>query len=348
MATIITEIMSAGPIGPRKPSASRSPPKNSAMAAAVAKVVPGRNPRVSMKPPVPARPYPPNQPNSFCAPCAAKISPKITRTTRRPRSSSCVSIASVVGIRVSPQGSMHEPITPVRGDTSRSTNTLVGPLGSEDFERQAGRAKAVVDVHHRDTGTAARQHRVQRNEPTLGNARADGRGNADYGRAQQAGDDRRECPIHSSDYDANTRCSQLGEDRLQAMNSRDADVEMRGRRHSHRVECGRRFQSDRNVGCAGGDYRNHRDFSPWPRISYRHPRFGIDRRQILEHFHLVGAQPRRHSELRRVLEHLTQMRGSLSRTIDNFGHTGARLAVMIPTQLRHEVTEEGTRCRSEA
>ena len=63
-ATIITEIMSAGPIGPRKPSATSRPLAISVTDAAAAKVRPGRKPRWTKNSPVlfePVASEPPKQ-----------------------------------------------------------------------------------------------------------------------------------------------------------------------------------------------------------------------------------------------------------------------------------------------
>src|SRR5262249_8624810 len=83
-ATIITESISAGPSGPPSPSATSTPLIVSPSAAAVAKKRPGRKPICSKNAPVPLKPYPPNQPNSFCAPCPAISVPSTTRRKRTP------------------------------------------------------------------------------------------------------------------------------------------------------------------------------------------------------------------------------------------------------------------------
>src|SRR2546425_5720736 len=71
--------------GVARPSARRSPPVNSANPANRALRRPGTKPSCSRNPPVPFRPWPPNQPNSFCAPCAAIVSPTTRRRIKRPR-----------------------------------------------------------------------------------------------------------------------------------------------------------------------------------------------------------------------------------------------------------------------
>src|SRR5262249_49471520 len=83
-ATIITDSISAGPTGPPNPSATSTPLIVSPSAAAVAKRRPGRKPICSKNAPVPLNPYPPNQPNSFCAPCPAISVPSTTRRKRTP------------------------------------------------------------------------------------------------------------------------------------------------------------------------------------------------------------------------------------------------------------------------
>jgi branched-chain amino acid transport system permease protein len=65
LATIITDSISAGPIGPRNPSATSRPLATSAVAAAVANRRPGLNPIVSKNAAVPAKPCPPNHPNHY-------------------------------------------------------------------------------------------------------------------------------------------------------------------------------------------------------------------------------------------------------------------------------------------
>src|SRR5204862_6106625 len=71
-------------MGPKRPSATSRPPPVSPSPAANASARPGRNPTDSKKAPVPAIPYPPNQPNSFCAPCAAIRVPNTSRATSNP------------------------------------------------------------------------------------------------------------------------------------------------------------------------------------------------------------------------------------------------------------------------
>src|SRR5258706_307017 len=85
-ATIITDSISAGPTGPNKPSAVSRPPANSAVAAVAANMRPGRKPSISRNPAVPARPWPPNQPKSFWAPCAVITRPKTSRMIIKPSS----------------------------------------------------------------------------------------------------------------------------------------------------------------------------------------------------------------------------------------------------------------------
>src|SRR5664279_698880 len=74
----------AAPVaGVARPSTSMAPPAVSLIPAANALGLPGLKPMASMAFPVPVTPWPPNQPNSFCAPCAARIPPTPTRRTRR-------------------------------------------------------------------------------------------------------------------------------------------------------------------------------------------------------------------------------------------------------------------------
>src|SRR5216684_6874111 len=83
-ATIITDSISAGPTGPNNPVATSRPLATSAPEASAAKNRPGRKPSVSKYPDTAARPYPPNQPNSFWAPCAAIRTPNTSRATSNP------------------------------------------------------------------------------------------------------------------------------------------------------------------------------------------------------------------------------------------------------------------------
>src|SRR5437667_12555445 len=80
----MTDSMNAGPTGPPTPTATSTPPKTSVNPAAAAKSRPGRKPSCSKNIPVPVRPYPPNQPKSFCDPCAAINPPNTNRTSSSP------------------------------------------------------------------------------------------------------------------------------------------------------------------------------------------------------------------------------------------------------------------------
>src|SRR6266481_8669269 len=64
----------------RSPKTSPNPPKNSA---AIARKAKGAGMcRIPVKKPiVPVKPYPPNHPSIFCAPCAKKTSPSTNRRT---------------------------------------------------------------------------------------------------------------------------------------------------------------------------------------------------------------------------------------------------------------------------
>src|SRR3990170_5337695 len=63
------------PSGLKPPSASSSPPPTPPRPAAVPQNCGGRNPSDASQPAVPLMPCPPNQPNSFCAPCPATSRP---------------------------------------------------------------------------------------------------------------------------------------------------------------------------------------------------------------------------------------------------------------------------------
>src|SRR5579872_6697610 len=65
LAAIMTESMTAGPTGPKRPSSTSRPLADSPIPAARAMARPGRNPIDSKNPAVPAMPYPPNHPKSF-------------------------------------------------------------------------------------------------------------------------------------------------------------------------------------------------------------------------------------------------------------------------------------------
>src|ERR1041385_1891596 len=97
-----------------------------------------------------------------------------------------MSTASVVGSMVCSASVITECARRSGYDT-RSVRTV----GPQNFECQTRGAEAVVDVHDGNAGTAAGEHRVQGNKPTLGNACADRRRNRDYWRAKQSGDDSR-------------------------------------------------------------------------------------------------------------------------------------------------------------
>src|SRR3990172_1985335 len=83
------------PSGLKSPSTSSRPPPNSARPATVAQNCGGRNPSDTSQPAVPLTPCPPNQPNSFCAPCPATSSPpttlKINRALSMPHTSQAAS-----------------------------------------------------------------------------------------------------------------------------------------------------------------------------------------------------------------------------------------------------------------
>ena len=69
MAVIIVPVIRPAATGVSAPAVSSAPPIASEAPAAVAWRLPGRRPSLrSKKPAVPSRPWPPNQPNSFCVP----------------------------------------------------------------------------------------------------------------------------------------------------------------------------------------------------------------------------------------------------------------------------------------
>src|ERR1700716_3200975 len=77
----------SGPAGLRNPRATRRTPPNSPSPARRANGWAGRMFSRSMTLPNPSRPEPPNQPNSFWAPCAATVSPRTRRMIKRPSAS---------------------------------------------------------------------------------------------------------------------------------------------------------------------------------------------------------------------------------------------------------------------
>ncbi len=78
-ATIIPEIIIAGPIGPPRPRAISTPDAISFHEASGAYVVPGRNPRPCIISAAFSGPGPSNQPRAFWAPCAAMAPPTASR-----------------------------------------------------------------------------------------------------------------------------------------------------------------------------------------------------------------------------------------------------------------------------
>ena len=69
MAVIIVPVISPAATGVSAPTVSSAPPIASDAPAAVAWRLPGLSPSLlSKKPAVPSRPWPPNQPKSFCVP----------------------------------------------------------------------------------------------------------------------------------------------------------------------------------------------------------------------------------------------------------------------------------------
>src|SRR5581483_7415249 len=84
-ATNITPMTAMAANGVRNPRAMPKPPANSVAPAAKAWTRPGRNPRYfSQCAPVFDRPPPPNQPNSFWAPWAARVDPSTRRSSSSP------------------------------------------------------------------------------------------------------------------------------------------------------------------------------------------------------------------------------------------------------------------------
>src|ERR671924_1950640 len=84
IAWLITPITAALPSGVRKPVASVAPPAASDVPAISALRFPGLRPIDSRPFAMPSNPGPPNQPNSFCAPCAKKIPPRTVRSAVMP------------------------------------------------------------------------------------------------------------------------------------------------------------------------------------------------------------------------------------------------------------------------
>src|SRR5215208_6440386 len=83
-AWLITPISAADAAGVASPSARRAPPPASEAPAVTALRLPGLRPIESKAPPVASRPWPPNQPNSFCAPWATNTAPSVARRAVNP------------------------------------------------------------------------------------------------------------------------------------------------------------------------------------------------------------------------------------------------------------------------
>src|SRR5581483_7403695 len=83
IAANMTPATPAAASGVTNPAANAKPAANSVPPSSQAYALPGRNPRDSRKPAVPARPWPPNQPNSFWAPWAARMPPTARRMSSR-------------------------------------------------------------------------------------------------------------------------------------------------------------------------------------------------------------------------------------------------------------------------
>ena len=84
IAVTIVAVRPAPASGVSAPRVMSAPPTVSAVPAAVAWRVPGLSPSDSKNPAVPSRPWPPNQPNSFCVPWPTKRGPMTPRRTREP------------------------------------------------------------------------------------------------------------------------------------------------------------------------------------------------------------------------------------------------------------------------
>src|SRR5918992_1291954 len=97
IAPSITQRTPKAPTRPRKPVISESEPKNSAMI--TRRTMAAGNPIWLVKNSiVAAKPWPPNQPTSFCAPWGKMTIPRASRTMSIPTSSSvCISFLSIAG-----------------------------------------------------------------------------------------------------------------------------------------------------------------------------------------------------------------------------------------------------------
>ena len=87
----MTPTAPAAAAGVARPSANNAPAPVSDPAASTALRLPGFMPIESKPLAVPSSPGPPNQPNSFCVPCAKNVAPSATRRTVRPN---CMTNAS--------------------------------------------------------------------------------------------------------------------------------------------------------------------------------------------------------------------------------------------------------------
>src|SRR2546430_3358181 len=95
-AVPICMVTIAALIGTSKPSPSAMPPANSASAVVTAQNRAGRMPMRANPCVHPARPGPPQTPNSFCAPCAAMTTPTMARTSANARSIEMTGVVKVI------------------------------------------------------------------------------------------------------------------------------------------------------------------------------------------------------------------------------------------------------------
>src|SRR5215204_2167952 len=144
----MTPITAAEAAGVRNPSASSAPPPASDAPAASAARLPGFRPIESKAPAVPSRPWPPNQPKSFWAPCAKSVPPTVMRK------SVCPSAISGAYPDRGPALTRCEQLVDVeRGvDRGRVVRSEDGPLLERPVPRQLEIVAVRIGQVHREVG----------------------------------------------------------------------------------------------------------------------------------------------------------------------------------------------------
>src|SRR5215210_8069749 len=139
----MTPSVAAPPSGVISPAASSAPPPASPAPATSALRLPGLIPICSKPWAVPSGPGPPNQPNSFCAPCAKNAPPTVTRSAVMPSLIGGLLNAGVsIGYPVPRRGLTEQPLQPER---QRLAGEVVGDVqgqpGAEVVDELGGLAQ---------------------------------------------------------------------------------------------------------------------------------------------------------------------------------------------------------------